>query len=486
MGLALVSGKSILLVVGWELATYGACVAIASHGFQSKIIRAMSALVVASGISLVCISAWIILPSSELGTKFLVAGLIIKGGIFGFHFWIPDTYSGPPSHASAMFSGLMTNLPLILFVNHVLPRWEEVPYPKVLISLAAMGVVFGAISSFFHKNIKKSLSYSKVENLNFLWFCLISYAFTSSSENESILNLSKGFLVIFYLSLVNYSISKAFQFFLYGTFLDISFRFEMDENKGKGRWTGLPAWLSSMGTMSYCAMPFTLGFIAEGSFLYLCVKFFELINIENIFLFPLLIIVFFGIALGSLSHLRIYIHSFLSIPKSNDGDEEVSPSGANSLKSLMFFAFTFVVGFWFSVIFFKSRWESNFLYPFWKSVFPVAILFLLIYVFGFYLFEKMKVEKRVLWDCGSKYAKSDLSIPGTAISDPLYDSVGKYFHQESGYSRFDTVELESVHYFLDIGKYWIQKVEAGKISVYLGVSATSLLVMLVSVIYFRG
>jgi hypothetical protein len=109
------------------------------------------------------------------------------------------------------------------------------------------------------------------------------------------------------------------------------------------------------------------------------------------------------------------------------------------------------------------------------------VLFLSLFLFRW----SHRVEKRRSWDCGNNYSGSELSIPASVISDPLYNSVGRYFISKKGELYFDIAVNTTLVSSLNIGKYWINKVESGEIGYYLLFSAISFLISLFLIIVLK-
>ncbi|OCC27654.1 Formate hydrogenase [Leptospira interrogans serovar Canicola] len=166
-GLCYLVGKTLWLILFWELSTVNAFLLYQGGKWTPNSIKSFIALVVAGGVGAFCFTYWIYSPKSEFGNMFLVAGLLVKAAFFGFHFWLPEAHSGSPAHASAAYSGILVNLPLILFHQLVAPWFGNTIYIKILIPLAGFGVLWAGLSSLFSRDAKKAIAYSTVENMNF-------------------------------------------------------------------------------------------------------------------------------------------------------------------------------------------------------------------------------------------------------------------------------------------------------------------------------
>jgi hypothetical protein len=96
-----------------------------------------------------------------------------------------------------------------------------------------------------------------------------------------------------------------------------------------------------------------------------------------------------------------------------------------------------------------------------------------------------KIQKRRSWDCGNNYGGAELSIPGSVISDPVYNSFGRYFIDKRGELYFDNAINNALISSLGLGRFWIGKVEAGEISYYLLFTTVSFLLSLFFIIVLK-
>ena len=233
----------------------GAVLLYFGQGFHEKAVKSVLALFLASCTSMVFIASWVFLPEGKAGYAFLMIGLLIKSAFSLAHIWYPEAHIGTPSHASASYSGLMLNLPLLLFVRYVMGWWNEIPYSHLLIPLAGVGVFIGGLASFFSKDVKKSLAYSTIEKSNLMCLFLFVASFWIASDVEEYSSLGKSFLVLFYLMLLHHSFSKTFQFLAIGYLCKKAKTNVLDLCKGVGRVSGLSSLELGFGTLSFAAIP---------------------------------------------------------------------------------------------------------------------------------------------------------------------------------------------------------------------------------------
>ncbi|HMV42581.1 MAG TPA: proton-conducting transporter membrane subunit [Leptospiraceae bacterium] len=513
---AYLAGKTIWLPVFWEISTLGSLFIYLGQGFSVKAIRSVLALFLASSTSMVFLASWVFLPEGKLGYSFLMLGLLIKAAFSLFHMWLPEAHAGPPAHGSAAYSGLMINLPLLLFVRYMMDWWNEIPLTHYLIPMAGVGVFLGGITSFFSRDAKKSLAYSTVENSNFLWLFLFVSALWIGSEIEEYNSLGKSFLVLFYLMLLHHSFSKVFQFLSIGYICKKAKSTLIDTCRGVGRISGLSTLELSPGTMSFAVIPGTTGFIAEATLLFLISKTIDLSNVDDSVFFLLAIVLSLsGLVLGSAAHVRLYLPLVLSIPDRKmvaeiESHSHKVPSGVSiALKLLGAGIFiipillilpTFIMNKYISCNA-NSTYECvNILSGKYALLANWIPSYLLVWLFKLSLISAgmtvfymslvafrwaHKIYKRRIWDCGSNYAGPELSIPASVISDPLYHSIGRYFINKDGELYFDNSVINGLVHSLNLGKYWIDKVESGEIAYYILFSALSFLLSLGFIIFLK-
>ncbi|MBK6605128.1 MAG: formate hydrogenase [Leptospiraceae bacterium] len=473
------SGKNFLLLFFWEISTVGAIFIYLGGPFTVKGIRSIVALFLASSISMVLLCVWIFLPDNDpTGFYFLLFALLIKSAFSGLHLWLPEAHSGPPAHGSATYSGLMINLPFILFLRYSPTSLATFGPIEFLIFFSGLGIFLGGISSFFHSDLKKTLAYSTVENSNFLWLNLLISKFWMGNENPILSQLGYAFLILFYITLTHHSISKIYQFLSFGYLAKLGGSTNTDECKGIGRISGLPFLASSMGSLSFAMIPGTVGFLSESTFLYLTTVVIDLPLSASTLILPALVFICTGLVVGSAAHLKLFLTLLLSVPR-NPPKEQLIPSPflSRSLSSIGILILAIPILIWipfYSFDILRSNLSSNFI--FW--IFQVSGISILVIAFGIIVFTTKfshKIKTRQLWDCGSQFRGHEVSIPGSVISDPMFETMGKYLQLGSGESRIDSSILNLITRILNLGRFWSKFFETGDLSTYLFLSAVGLL-----------
>jgi hypothetical protein len=268
--------------------------------------------------------------------------------------------------------------------------------------------------------------------------------------------------------------------------------------------------------MSFAVLPGTIGFIAEATLLFLISKIIDLSNLDDSVFFLLSIVLSLtGIALGSAAHIRMYLPMVLSIPDKKIASEMESnhkavPNGILfSLRLTGAWIFLLPI-FLFVPLFMMNRfincnmnsayecvnilsgngavfanWIPSYLLS-WLLKLTLISLGMTILFASLAIFRwSHKIQKRRSWDCGNNYKGAELSIPGSVISDPVYKSFGFYFINKQGEMYFDKAITNTLISTLNLGKYWIDKVESGEISYYLLFYAISFLISLFLIIVLK-
>jgi multicomponent Na+:H+ antiporter subunit D len=100
----------------------------------------------------------------------MIAGLLLKTGLFPFHVWLPPAHGSARAPVSALLSGLVVKASFYL----VLRLWftftpEGEGLPILLGSLGAAAVFWGSVQALRQKRLKLLVAYSTVAQLGYLF-----------------------------------------------------------------------------------------------------------------------------------------------------------------------------------------------------------------------------------------------------------------------------------------------------------------------------
>ena len=104
--------------------------------------------------------------------------------IFPLHTWLPDAHTQAPTAGSVVLAGVMLKLGtygLLRFGLYLFP--EAAHWSRALwLTLAVIGIIYGAIVATMQTDLKRLVAYSSVAHLGFI--VLGTFAFTSRGDHR--------------------------------------------------------------------------------------------------------------------------------------------------------------------------------------------------------------------------------------------------------------------------------------------------------------
>jgi NADH-quinone oxidoreductase subunit M len=96
-----------------------------------------------------------------------VAAFAVKVPMFPLHTWLPDAHVEAPTGGSVILAGVLLKMGTFGFLRYALPLFPEatVEYAPILIGLAVVGIVYGALVAMVQDDIKKLVAYSSVSHM---------------------------------------------------------------------------------------------------------------------------------------------------------------------------------------------------------------------------------------------------------------------------------------------------------------------------------
>ena len=96
----------------------------------------------------------------------------IKVPIFPFHTWLPDAHVEAPTAGSVLLASVLLKMGTYGFLRFAVPFFPEVALsPTVtilMVSLAVVGIIYGALVAMVQPDMKKLVAYSSVSHLGFV------------------------------------------------------------------------------------------------------------------------------------------------------------------------------------------------------------------------------------------------------------------------------------------------------------------------------
>ena len=177
----------------------------------------------------------------------------VKVPMFPFHTWLPDAHVEAPTAGSVVLAGIMLKLGTFGFIRLAVPLFPDAAmHPTVravILGLAVVGIVYGALVSLVQPDFKKLVAYSSVSHLGFVMLGI--FALTVQSVQGALLVM------------INHGISTGALFFLIGMIYERRHTRMIEAYGGIARAVPLFAALLTLVSLSSIGLPGTNGFIGE-------------------------------------------------------------------------------------------------------------------------------------------------------------------------------------------------------------------------------
>ncbi len=177
----------------------------------------------------------------------------VKVPMFPFHTWLPDAHVEAPTAGSVVLASIMLKLGTFGFIRLALPLFPTAALNPtiraIILGLAVIGIVYGALVSLVQPDFKKLVAYSSVSHLGFVMLGI--FALTVQSV--------QGALMV----MINHGISTGALFFLIGMIYERRHTRLIDAYGGIAKVVPMFATLLTIVTFSSIGVPGTNGFVGE-------------------------------------------------------------------------------------------------------------------------------------------------------------------------------------------------------------------------------
>jgi len=101
----------------------------------------------------------------------------IKVPLFPFHTWLPDAHVEAPTGGSVILAGVLLKMGTYGFLRFAIPLFPEAAHTAapVLMALAVIGIIYGALVAMVQPDLKKLVAYSSVSHLGFVILGLFAF-----------------------------------------------------------------------------------------------------------------------------------------------------------------------------------------------------------------------------------------------------------------------------------------------------------------------
>jgi NADH-quinone oxidoreductase subunit M len=177
----------------------------------------------------------------------------VKVPMFPFHTWLPDAHVEAPTAGSVVLAAIMLKLGTFGFIRLAVPLFPgaamDPTVRKIILVLAVIGIVYGALVSLVQPDFKKLVAYSSVSHLGFVMLGI--FALTVQSV--------QGALMV----MIGHGISTGALFFLIGMIYERRHTRLIEDYGGIARVVPMFAAALTLVSFSSIGVPGTNGFVGE-------------------------------------------------------------------------------------------------------------------------------------------------------------------------------------------------------------------------------
>jgi NADH-quinone oxidoreductase subunit M len=175
----------------------------------------------------------------------------IKVPMFPFHTWLPDAHVEAPTGGSVILAGIMLKLGTYGFLRFALPLFPRASLAArpLLVALAVIGILYGALVAWVQVDMKKLVAYSSIAHLGFVMLGLL--AANSIAWQGALLQM------------INHGLSTGALFLLVGMIYDRRHTKQFAEFGGLAKVMPVFAFFLVFSTLASVGLPLLNGFVGE-------------------------------------------------------------------------------------------------------------------------------------------------------------------------------------------------------------------------------
>ena len=186
----------------------------------------------------------------------IFVGFAAKAAIFPSHIWLPTAHTAAPAPSSALLSGLLTKSGLFgIIVLSAGPFLHDSLWGFILIILAVITMVLGAVLAVFSINLKRTLACSSMSQLGFILTGISMQCFLGLENDLAV----RGTI----LYMVGHSLIKLVLFFCAGVVFMNTHQLNLNEVKGFGRGKKILMFAFLMGGLGLMGFPLWNGYLGK-------------------------------------------------------------------------------------------------------------------------------------------------------------------------------------------------------------------------------
>ena len=175
----------------------------------------------------------------------------IKVPMFPFHTWLPDAHVEAPTAGSIILAGVLLKMGTYGFVRFCLPLFPAAAheYATLMMILAVIGIIYGALVSMMQTDMKKLVAYSSVSHLGFVMLGLFAFNMQGMQGGT--------------IQMINHGLSTGALFFLVGVIYERRHTRLIAEYGGLAKVMPKYAAIFMIVALSSIGLPGLNGFVGE-------------------------------------------------------------------------------------------------------------------------------------------------------------------------------------------------------------------------------
>jgi NADH-quinone oxidoreductase subunit M len=175
----------------------------------------------------------------------------VKVPLFPFHTWLPDAHVEAPTAGSLLLAGVLLKMGVYGLLRFNLGLFPEAARRNApwIITLAIIGIIYGALVALVQPNMKKLIAYSSVSHLG---FCVLGiFSFTAMGVSGSVYQM------------LNHGVSTGGLFMLLGMIYERRHTYDIKQYGGLATPMPVFATFFLVITLASAGLPMLNGFVGE-------------------------------------------------------------------------------------------------------------------------------------------------------------------------------------------------------------------------------
>ena len=186
----------------------------------------------------------------------IFVGFAAKAAIFPAHIWLPTAHTAAPAPSSALLSGLLTKSGLFgVIVLSAGPFLHDPYWGFILLVLAVITMVLGAVLAVFSINLKRTLACSSMSQLGFILTGISMQCFLGPENDLAV----RGTI----LYMIGHSLIKLVLFLCAGVVHMNTHKLNLNEIRGFGRGKKVLMFAFLMGGLGLMGAPLWNGYLGK-------------------------------------------------------------------------------------------------------------------------------------------------------------------------------------------------------------------------------